>query len=321
MKLHGYQQNLESQVYEAWASGARNVLLQLPTGGGKTATFTKIASDHGDYLVIIAHRMQIVSQISITLGRWGVRHNIIGQKPVIHSTISLHISELKKSYYDSQARCIVACVDTLIKMKPQDNPWFLRVGLVIQDEAHHVLRANKWGTAAELFPNAKGLYVTATPCRADGYGLGAHADGLIDTMIIGPTMRELIEWGYLSDYRIFAPPSDLDLSTVPLSAGGDYSPEKLRNAVHKSHITGDVVGHYLRIAPGKLGVTFAVDIESAQEITDSYRRAGVPAEIITSKTPDTLRFDIMRRFRIVRYYNSSMWIYLVKAWMCRRLKS
>jgi hypothetical protein len=65
----------------------------------------------------------------------------------------------------------------------------------------------------------------------------------------------------------------------------------------KSTITGDVVGHYLKIAPGKLGVTFDTDIESATETAAAFRAAGVAAEVVTSKTPDELRETIKRRFR------------------------
>jgi len=86
-------------------------------------------------------------------------------------------------------------------------------------------------------------------------------------MVLAPSMRDIINMGYLTDYRIFAPPSDLDLTQVAMSqATGDYNADQLRKAVHKSHITGDVVAHYLKLAPGKLGVTFAVDVEAATEI-------------------------------------------------------
>ena len=149
-----------------------------------------------------------------------------------------------------------------------------------------------------MFPNARGLLPTATPLRADGKGLGRHADGLVDAMVLAPTMRDIINMGYLTDYRIFAPPSDLDLSQVALSqATGDFNADQLRKAVHKSHITGDVVAHYLKLAPGKLGVTFAVDVEAAGEIAAAFRAQGVPAEVVSAKTPDALRAQILRRFK------------------------
>jgi superfamily II DNA or RNA helicase len=168
---------------------------------------------------------------------------------------------------------------------------------VVVHNCHHVLAGNKWGKACGLFPAARGLGVTATPTRADGKGLGRHADGLMDHMIVGPTMRELIDQEYLTDYRIFAPKSDLDLSQVAVGDSGEYVATQLRAAVHKSHITGDVVEHYLRLAPGKLGVTFAVDIEAATEIAAAFRARGVPAEVVSSKTPDAQRVATLRRFR------------------------
>lgn len=296
MELRQYQKMIIQKIYSAWENGAQNVLMQLPTGGGKTCLFCSIILQTQEPVVAIAHRIELVSQISLTLARYGIKHNIISQKQAIRSIVAIHMAELNRSFYDPHARVTVIGVDTLVKLDAE-TPWIKRIKLVIQDEAHHVLKSNKWGRAAALFPLARGLYPTATPVRADGYGLGRTADGIIDAMIVGLNMRELIKQGYLTDYRIFAPPSDLDLTDVPLSAGGDYSPPKLRTAVHKSHITGDVVAHYLKIAPGKLGVTFAVDIEAATEIAAEFRAKGVPAEVISSKTPDLLRVHIMRRFR------------------------
>jgi superfamily II DNA or RNA helicase len=110
-------------------------------------------------------------------------------------------------------------------------------------------------------------------------------------------MRYLIDDGYLTDYRIFAPGSNLNLDDVNITNTGDYSKPQLKQAIQKSTIVGDVVEHYQRIAPGKLGVTFAVDVETATQIAEQYRAAGVPAEVVSHKTPDRTRAAILRRFR------------------------
>src|SRR5208337_2160957 len=292
--LRDYQRTAEQAIYSSWQKGSKNILVQLHTGSGKTVLFTKILADHEGMSIAIAHRNELVSQISLTLAQRGVKHKIIAQAATVRAIVALHLSETGKCYFDPHARCAVAGVDTLIK---RQETWFKKVSLVVQDESHHVLRDNKWGKAAALFPNAKGIYLTATPVRADGRGLGRLADGIKDDLIVGPSMRQLIENGYLCDYIIFNHESDVDLSEVPISAGGDFSPPKLRTAVHKSHITGDVVTHYLRHAEGKLGITFAVDIEAATGIAAEFRGLGVPAEVISSKTPDILRHQIMKRFR------------------------
>lgn len=149
-----------------------------------------------------------------------------------------------------------------------------------------------------MFPNARGLGVTATPARPDGRGLGTNNDGMMDTMVRGPDMRYLIQAGYLTPYRIFAPPSDVNYSNVAVTASGELSTPQLSAAVHASkQFVGDVVDHYLRIAPGKLGITFCVDVASCVEIAAEYRLRGVPAEVINAETPPALRAAIMRRFR------------------------
>lgn len=299
--LRPFQSELEARVYAAWQGGAANVMPVAATGSGKTVLLSKILYDEPGASIAIAHRQELVSQISIALARNGVRHRIAGAKKgsnLIRVISALQVAELGYSFFDPNAKTGVGGVDTVIRMDAAD-PWFKQVRLVVQDEAHHVLKANKWGAAAALFPNARGLYPTATPLRADGRGLGRHADGLVDAMVLAPSMRDIVDMGYLTDYRIFAPPSDLDLSQVATSqATGDFNADQLRKAVHKSHITGDVVAHYLKLAPGKLGVTFAVDVEAATEIAGAFRAAGVPAEVVSAKTPDALRAAILRRFKM-----------------------
>lgn len=291
----GYQVELEQGVYARWHAGCRNVMGVLPTGAGKTVVFSRIASAFQAPVCAVAHRAELVTQMSTALAREGVRHRVIGPRALQRACSSAHLDRLGRDYIDPNGRVAAASVDTLIGMDPT-TPWFHQVGLWVMDEAHHVLAGNKWGKACAMFPNAFGLGVTATPTRADGKGLGRHADGLMDALVVGPTMRELIEAGYLTEYRVFAPPSDIDLSNVTTTDSGDYSPPKLKVARQRSHITGDVVQHYLRIARGKLGVTFDTDIESATDTARAYRDAGVPAEVVTSKTPDHLRASILKRF-------------------------
>lgn len=298
--LRPFQAALERDIYQAWNAGAVNVMPVAATGSGKTVLLSKLLYDEPGASIAIAHRQELVSQISIALARNGVRHRLVGAKKgsnLIRVITALQVAELGYSFFDPNAKTGVGGVDTIIRMAA-DDPWFKQVRFGVQDEAHHVLKANKWGQAAGMFPQARWLFPTATPLRADGKGLGRHADGLVDVMVLAPSMRDIINMGYLTDYRIFAPPSDLDLSQVALSqATGDFNADQLRKAVHKSHITGDVVAHYLKLARGKLGVTFAVDVEAATEIAAAFRAAGVPAEVVSAKTPDALRAQILRRFK------------------------
>lgn len=305
--LRPYQQDIRDDIESRWL-GVANVLAVLPTGAGKTVLFSSILADEPGASCAIAHRQELVSQISLALARNGVRHRIIGQDPVIRMIVRLHMEEVGANYVVPNAKCAVASVNTLTGKKFAESlkPWLPTVKLWVQDEAHHVLRDNQWGRAAAMFPNARGLGVTATPLRADGNGLGRHADGLFDTMVIGPSMRDLITMGFLTEYRIFAPPSTFHRDQIAVSqTTGDFNLDQMRKAVASSslvvhdekQIVGDIVQHYQRIAPGKLGVTFVPDIATAETVAEQFNAAGVPAMAVSSKTPDDERCKILRRFK------------------------
>jgi DNA repair protein RadD len=294
--LRPYQVRLKSAISNAWAAGNRNVLAVLPTGGGKTVIVGDIVRENSGASVLMAHRSELVTQLSLALARNQIYHRVIAPPLVARTCTQMHLADGCQNFVHPKSKCAVSSVQTLVRHDPVDA-WTKEVTLWVCDESHH-LTDNMWRKAIDLFPNARGLGPTATPCRADGKGLGAHADGVMDVMVVGPTMRDLINDGWLSEYRIFAPPSDIDVSHIPVSASGDFSPKPLAAAVHASRtIVGDIVQHYIRVSNGKLGITFTVDIEAATEVAAAYRAAGVPAEVITGKTPAHLRISLMRRFR------------------------
>lgn len=298
MQLRPYQQKIHDEILQAWRAGHRNVLAVLPTGGGKTVTFAHIVSEEPGASVVLAHRAELVGQISMALAREGVRHRVIGPPSLIRLCVNTHMAELGRSYYDANAKSAVASTQSVVGYKDVSG-WLNSVTLWVHDEGHHLLREGQFGKAVARFANpyVRGLSVTATPGRADGKGLGRHADGLMDVMILGPTPRFLIESGYLSKYKIYAPPSTLDLTNVHVTASGDFSPPELKVATQKSTVLGDVVSHYVKHTPGKLGLTFADSIENATDIARRYREAGVTAEVLTGKTPDGLRADVLRKFK------------------------
>lgn len=298
MQLRPYQDELDRDIDQAYDDGANNVLAISPTGSGKTVLFSHRIKKHDGPSCAIAHRQELVSQISLALNRDGVQHRIIGPDDVVKLCVGIHMDDSGVSYHRANAHCAVAGVATLTRRKASLSSWLKTVTQWVQDEAHHVLRNNTWGKAAAMFPNARGLGVTATPERADGKGLGRWADGLFDEMVEGRNMRDLINMGYLTDYRIYAPKTeDLYLENVKTGSDGDYTRESLKSAVRKSHVVGDVVKHYLRIAPGKLGITFATDVETATDIANQFNLSGVPAAVVSADTPAHERIAILRDFK------------------------
>ena len=266
----------------------------MSTGAGKTATFSKIVRDHKGPACIIAHRQELVGQISLALAREEVRHNIVGPNPVVQTACNQQKTELGKSYYSTQSQVAVAGVQTLIRRRDSLARWAKSVTLWVLDECHHLAEGTQWHKAVEMFPNAKGLGVTATPVRTDGKPLNTALDAIVE----GPPMKWLIANGYLSPYKVYVPPNNIDFESIKVSnSTGDYTMPSLTREVRKSRIVGDIVSHYRKYAHGKLGVTFATDVDTAHDIAAQYNAEGVPALAISANNTDAERVKALRDFK------------------------
>jgi superfamily II DNA or RNA helicase len=301
-----YQTNLNNAVKQAWDEGNKNVLMVLGTGGGKTVCLSSLVHEEPGAVCVIAHRQELVTQISVALARNGIVHRIIGPKKLIDMVIKMHMIEIGAIFYDAQAHVAVAGVDTLIRRGKELAKWLPTVKLWVIDEAHHLQRKNKWGTAVEMFPNARGLGVTATALRADGGGLGAANDGEFHKIVASElSPRGLINEGFLTDYRIFSPDNGVIYDEEKVSKNtGDFSEKYLGKVVSesslvkhsKSTVTGDVVNSYLKFAKDKLGITFVPTMEVGYELERQYNAAGVSAILVNAKTPADERAEILRKF-------------------------
>ncbi|CAH9012893.1 coil containing protein [Vibrio phage 141O35-1] len=297
-KLRPYQQHLVDENRRLWSEGVRNPCSVLFTGGGKTVVAAELIRQEqqsGGYFAAIAHRQELVGQISLALARQGVMHDIVAPRPVIRFCSDIHVEELGQSFYSPHAPGFVGGVDTLVRrdMGRLKNT----VSLLFQDECHHVLRDNKWGKAAQMFPQANGLYVTATPLRADGKGLGRHSDGLFDEFVLGPPPRQLISEGSLTDYKIYAPPTDIDLTAMKFGSDGDFSRPELVKRAKKSGIIGDCVTNYQKYANGTQAVVFTVDVEQAHDAANEFNARGIKAVALSAKNTDAERQEAITAFK------------------------
>jgi DNA repair protein RadD len=291
-----YQAEGRCGIQAKWDDGHRIVMYIAPTGAGKTYLFTNIGRRNRGTTLYAAHRSELVSQMSLALNFWGVEHSIIAPRDVIKWIVALHYKYHGQSSYRPYSNHYVTSIQTLHKQRMKWAPLLATVTMFVLDEGHHVLRDNIYGQVVAMMPNARGLLASATCIRADGRGLGRHADGVIDAVVVGPSMRTVIDDGYLVDYLVKSVPSDLRRENIPITAKGDYSTPRLTMAARESHIVGDIVEHYMEFARGLLGVTFVTDAQTGMDVAAKFNKAEVPAEFISHKTPGPKRYAMMEAY-------------------------
>ena len=256
MTLRPYQNQLANDIRAAFGSGANRPLAVSPTGSGKTVLFSYITSQvlkRGSRVIIVAHRREILDQISATLKRVGVPHGFI---------------QAGKSTSNQPA--MVASIQTLARrLDTIPAP-----DLVIIDEAHHSV-SKSYVQMFAAWPTAKFIGVTATPERLDGKGLGT----MFDRMVMGPSVQWLIDNGFLAQPVYYAPREVVDLSQVHTVAG-DFDRSEAEEIVDTPRITGDAVTHYVRFCNRQRAVAFCISVAHAQHVADTFNSCGIPSASI-----------------------------------------
>lgn len=302
IELRDYQLKLIEDIYASWSAGFKNVMAVAPTGSGKALTLCTLAHQlaytHGLPVTIKVHRKELVAQLCMTLAQLDIPHNIIAQKNTILEIMEAERRAHGKQYYDYKSPITVVSVDTLLSRAGKHKDWAENQRVWILDEAAHQLKDNKWGKVAALLPNAIGVGFTATPQRLDKKGLGRHAFGLFDTMVTGPTVRWLIDNGFLSKYKIVVPESDYrQFLNDTGDTTKDYTHEARNYASLHSHIIGDVIKNYLKWINGKQAIVFADSIVAGQKMEKEFLAAGVSAKLLTGTTPSKERMNAVFDYR------------------------
>ena len=295
MTLRDYQMDLCSRIADAHCAGIENVLAVAPCGSGKTIMLRTFAENCHGMSVALAHRQELIMQMSLTFARGGLSHRVIAPDTLIRSIIVQHMEQVGSNFIRPESNYVIASVDTLLRREID----FSKVVLWQCDEAHHLTVApGKWGRVIDMLAEggAQGIGWTATPIRLDRKSLKRGNGGVFDHMEVGPSARELIERGCLADYKLYGLPEAMDMSHVRMR-GGDFDARDLGAEAKASSITGDIVLHYKRLAGGLTGITFAVDVEMAAEHARAFREGGVPAAVLHAKTPLEERQAINRGIR------------------------
>lgn len=253
---------------QSLASGHKRPMLQAPTGFGKTLTAAAViqmALDKGNRVCFTVPAISLIDQTLDEFRAEGITD--IGVIQADHPAA------------DWMARVQIASVQTLARRALPDTD------MVLVDEAHQAFRVIfRWMNNRPKLPF---VGLSATPWTK---GLGKHYDDLI----IAATTADLIERGFLSPFRAFAP-SHPDLTGVA-TVRGDYDEGQLADAMDKPQLTADIVSTWLKSGENRPTLCFAVNRAHARKLQDEFRAAGVSTAYIDANTEREDRTKIGQAF-------------------------
>lgn len=268
MELRPYQLAAVDQARALTMRGVRRVCIVAPTGAGKSVIAAHIAASAAakrNRVLFLAHRLELIEQLSDKLDAVGLDHGVIqGDHP-------------RRNDLPIQ----VASVATLIRRKlpPAD--------VVMVDECHRA--------PSESFRRILKAYAgtilgfTATPYRLDGRGLAEYFDDAVHVAHVD----ELIAAGWLVPPIVIAP-EEPDVSMVRRVAG-DFDPSQLAALMDKPVLIGNVVETWRRRAAGRSTVLFATSISHSRNLVAAFLEAGIRAEHVDGETPLPERAAILAR--------------------------
>ncbi len=233
------------------------------------AHMMKLAAEKGKRSLFLVHRKELIDQTLATFNAVGLDSGLVvaGERPSIKTaTLGSILTVANK-------------LESLGKMD-----------LVVYDEAHHVA-AKSWSKVHGFFRESFHIGLTATPVRLDGRGLGEW----FSLIIKGPSIKHLIDTGWLSKYRLFAP-SNVDLKGCHTRMG-DYVRGEIDAVVDKPSITGNVIDQYTKKCAGKRAIVFCITVNHAKNVAQQFADAGITSEYIEGGMNDERRSRIIRGFR------------------------
>ena len=225
---------------------------------GKTIIFSWIAQHSKSKVLIITHRIELLTETGGTLEQFGI-------------TPGLVMAGTKRP---PENRIVVAMTGTLKNRVKKWKEWYDSFGLIIIDEAHQQ-------DMDHVFPNDRYvLGFTATPLRKGRMTqLSTNYEGLIQ----GPDVQQLINAGYLVRDRYFGVP--VDMVGVGRDSSGEYQTGEMFDRYNVSSLYAGVVENWRRIAEGTLTLVFCVNIEHTIKTVEAFNQAGVGARYLVSTEP------------------------------------
>ena len=304
--LRDYQLEMLDRLHLAWEKH-QSVMVQMPTGVGKTVLLAEeirevfkinkfkiqnsSAVTSGGVLVV-AHRIELIDQISRTLDKFGIEHGLIVSGKPVDETKQVQVASIQ-----TLSRRL-GFTDDSSEGKILDFDY--TPSLIIIDEAHHAL-AKTYKMLWDKWPSARFLGLTATPCRMNHAGF----TDLFRKILVSWSIQEFIDKGWLSDFDyISARPDNLMMQRIAglekRGADGDYQTKEMATVMDVPESIEHLYNTYRQYVDGKKGIVYAIDREHARHITKYYQEHGVSCCWIEAKSPAAERERLIEDYRADR---------------------
>lgn len=268
-ELHPHQADALDQLRCSLRAGSRRPVLQAPTGFGKTVVAAHIVHGVRQRGKRIAFCVPTLGLVDQTFERFVANGIPAGDMGVIQAD---------HPWRRPAAPVQIATAQTL------NRRTFPEVDVVVVDECH--VRFDVYERWMQACPQVTFVGLSATPWSK---GLGQQYDDLIQSI----SLADLIERGYLSPFRVFAP-SKPDLKGVRTVAG-DYHEGDLAERCNKAELVADIVKTWLDKAEGRPTLCFATGRDHARALHDRFEAHGVPVAYVDANTPRDEREEIGRQ--------------------------
>lgn len=194
---------------------------------------------------------------------------------------------MKGNGSDNKTRSVVEDINS-----DNDAPDYLLI-----DEAHHS-EADTYQLLFEKYPKAVKIGFSATPERLDGKGL----DNSYQNIIIGKSVRELIDNHILSNYKYYAPSTtegfQYSISPKYLQVHGEsFFKAVKKDSSYQKKIYADVLKTWLEKGENKQTILFAPSIAMSKNFAKEFKQNGIQAEHIDGLTKKAKRKAILEAFR------------------------
>ncbi len=287
VELRDYQQKLLSQVDADLADPSARIMMQLPTGGGKTHIAGELLGgwlQGGRKAVWLTHRRELASQTEDMLRESGVpaTANIRWEPHTNAPTIANGV--------------VILMAQTVSRRNARADVWqqYNVNDLIVIDEAHHAT-ADGWARAIRQWPGPV-LGMTATPWRLSEQEGFEH---LFGRLVSGPQVTELQAENWLCQARVIVPPEEGQIRGGEIDATGDYSEAGIEKANddRPDILTAAALGFWQKHARGRQTIIYAVSIRHAENLTAVFNRAEIPSGILLGQTPEDARARLLSHFR------------------------